>query len=198
LDTEATPQLYRCVWQVNGLAMALVVRSRAADAASLAAAVQQDVRAVDGELPLYAVRPMSTVVAEATARRRFSMVLLGLFAGAALLLSAVGIYAMMAYVVRQRAYEIGIRLALGARPADAVRLIFQRGLRLTAAGALLGLAGAFVLTRALGGAIFGVPASDPVSFVGPPLILSAVSLAACYFPARKAASVDPIRTLKAE
>jgi putative ABC transport system permease protein len=202
LDTVAAPQLYRCVWQSSGLVMALVVRTRAngADAgtAALGDSIRRDVQAVDAELPLFAVRPMTTVMAQATAQRRFSMVLLGLFAGTAVLLAAVGIYAMMAYLVRQRTHEIGIRLALGARPGDAIGLIVRRGMALTLGGAAIGLAGAVLVTQVLRGLFVGVSTADPLSFAAPAIALTTVSLLACYLPARRAARIDPIVTMKAE
>jgi len=197
LGAEPEAQLYRCVWQGSGLVMALVVRGRA-DETMLEGAIRSDVSAIDPELPLYAVRPMTSVIAQATAERRFSMVLFGLFAGAALLLAALGIYAMMAYLVRQRSHEIGIRLALGARPADAIALVLRRGLALTLTGAAIGVAGGALVARMMAGLLFGVSVIDPVSFIAAPLILTLVSLAACYIPALRAAHIDPIQTLRAE
>jgi predicted permease len=197
LGAEPEAQLYRCVWQGSGLVMALVVRGRASDT-TLEQAIRSEVSAIDPELPLYAVRPMTSVIAQATAQRRFSMVLFGLFAGAALLLAALGIYAMMAYLVRQRSHEIGIRLALGARPADAIALVLRRGLALTLTGAAIGIAGGALVARMMAGLLFGVSVIDPVSFIAAPLILTLVSLAACYIPALRAAHIDPIQTLRAE
>jgi putative ABC transport system permease protein len=160
--------------------------------------VQQDVRAIDGELPLFGIRPMNDVMAQATAQRRFSMVLFGLFAGVALVLATVGIYAMMAFLVRQRTHEIGIRLALGARPADAIGLVLRRGLALTLIGAAIGIAGGVAVSQMMTGLLFGVSTIDPVSFIGPAVVLTIVSLLACYIPALRASHIDPIQTLRAE
>jgi putative ABC transport system permease protein len=206
LGAEAEPQMYRPIWQIPNLAMALVVRARgtasapASDATltALGRAIRGEVSAIDPELPLFAVRPMTMVMAEATAQRRFSMVLFGLFAGVALLLAAVGIYATMAYLVRQRSHEIGIRLAMGARPVDAIALIVRRGLTLTIAGACVGITGGVIIARLMAGLLFNVSTLDPVSFAGPALILTFVSLAACYLPASRAARIDPIQTLRVE
>jgi predicted permease len=197
---EPQAQLYRSAWQISSLSMSLVVRTRAARAndAAMGSAIESDVRAIDAELPLFGIKPMTALVAQATAQRRFSMVLFGLFAGVALVLAAVGIYAMMAYLVRQRAHEIGIRLALGARPADAIALVLRRGLALTLIGAAIGIGGGLLVSQMMGGLLFGVSAIDPVSFIAAPLTLTLVSLLACYLPALRAAHIDPIRTLRAE
>jgi predicted permease len=197
LGAEPEAQLYRCVAQVSSLSMSLVVRTKSAEM-TLASAVQQDVRAIDVELPLFGIKPMTEVMAQATAQRRFSMVLFGLFAAVALLLAALGIYAMMAFLVRQRAHEIGIRLALGARPADAIALVLRRGLTLTLIGAALGIAGGLFVSRMMTGLLYGVSTVDPVSFAVPALALTIVSLLACYVPAVRASHIDPIRTLRAE
>jgi predicted permease len=197
LATEPEAQLYRCVWQISSLSTALVVRGRSGERA-LGDAIRSDVKSIDAELPVFGIKPLTTVMAEATAQRRFSMVLFGLFAVVALVLAAVGIYAMMAYLVRQRAHEIGIRLALGARPADAIALVLRRGLALTLTGAALGIGGAVVVSQMLAGLLYGVSSIDPVSFGGPSLALTAVSLLACYVPALRAARIDPIQTLRAE
>jgi predicted permease len=197
LGAEPEAQLYRFVQQVSGLSMSLVVRTRSSEM-TLAQAVQQDVRAIDGELPLFGIRPMNDVMAQATAQRRFSMVLFGLFAGVALVLATVGIYAMMAFLVRQRTHEIGIRLALGARPADAIGLVLRRGLALTLIGAAIGIAGGVAVSQMMTGLLFGVSTIDPVSFIGPAVVLTIVSLLACYIPALRASHIDPIQTLRAE
>jgi predicted permease len=197
LATESEPQLYRCVWQISSLSSALVVRSRSGER-TVGEAIRSDVQSIDAELPVFGIKPLTDVVADATAQRRFSMVLFGLFAVVALVLAAVGIYAMMAYLVRQRAHEIGIRLALGASPADAIALILRRGLILTASGAAIGIAGAVLVSQMLTGLLYGVSSIDPVSFLGPPLALTIVSMLACYVPALRASRIDPIRTLRAE
>jgi putative ABC transport system permease protein len=197
LAIEPEAQLYRCVWQVSSLQTALVVRGRSGERA-IGNAIRSDVQSIDAELPVFGVTPLTDLMAQANAQRRFSMVLFGLFAVVALVLAAVGIYAMMAYLVRQRAHEIGIRLALGARPADAIALVLRRGLALTLVGAAIGVGGALVVSQMLVGLLYGVSAVDPVSFIGPPLALTLVSLVACYVPALRASRIDPIQTLRAE
>jgi predicted permease len=197
LGSMPDAQIYRSVWQASGLAMSLVVRHHGSEG-TMAHAIQDDVRAIDSELPVFGVRPMTAILAETTAQRRSSMVLFGLFAAVALVLAAVGIYATMTYVVRQRAREIGIRLALGARPADAIVMIVGRGLLLTGAGVATGIAIAAVASRLMAGLLFGVTTLDAISFIGSPLTLTLVSLVACFAPALRAARIDPIRTLRAD
>jgi predicted permease len=197
LTTEPEAQLYRCVWQLATRGTALVVRSHSGERA-IGDAIRHDIQAIDAAQPVFAIKPLTTVLAEDTAQRRFSMLLFGLFAVVALVLAAVGIYAMMAYLVRQRAHEIGIRLALGARPTDAIMLVLWRGVALTLTGAIIGIGGALVVSQMLAGLLYGVSSIDPVSFIGPPLALTVVSLVACYVPALRASRIDPIQTLRAE
>jgi putative ABC transport system permease protein len=130
--------------------------------------------------------------------RRFNLALIGVFAGTALLLAAVGIYGAMAYWVARRTREIGVRVALGALRGDLLRLVLGQGARSVAAGVLLGLAGSFALTRTMESLLFGVSAADPVTFVGVALLLSSIALLACYIPARRASEVDPMVALRHE
>jgi putative ABC transport system permease protein len=197
LAIEPEPQLYRCVWQISSLQTALVVRGRSGERA-IGNAIRSDVFSLDPELPVFGIAPLTDLMAAANAQRRFSMILFGLFAVVALVLATVGIYAMMAYLVRQRTHEIGIRLALGARPVDAIALVLRRGLALTLVGAALGVGGALVVSQMLIGLLYGVSAVDPVSFIGPPLALMLVSVLACYVPALRASRIDPIQTLRGE
>ena len=175
----------------------LTIRT-AADPGALAEAVRREVRAVDPDLPVYAVRTMDEVMAKAVSQRRFSMVLLGVFASIALALSAVGIYGVMAYSVSQRTHEIGVRMALGAQPGDVLRMVIAQGLILIFSGMAAGLAGAFIVTRFLSGLLFNVSPRDPVTFIGITLLLAAVALLACYVPARRATKVDPMIALRYE
>jgi ABC-type antimicrobial peptide transport system permease subunit len=153
------------------------------------------VQALDKDQPVYNVRTMDDVVANSLGTRRVSMQLFAVFACAALLLAAIGIYGVMAYSVTQRTQEIGIRMALGAQKSDILRLVVRQGMTVTLIGVIAGLAGAFALTRVIANLLFGVGASDPVTFVVIPLLLIFVSLIACYLPARRAARLNPTAAL---
>jgi ABC-type antimicrobial peptide transport system permease subunit len=176
--------------------MAWIVRSKVPPV-SLSAAVQEQLRQVTG-LPVSNVQTMDEVVAEATSRQRFNMLLMSVFAASALLLAAIGIYGLMAYSVEQRTQEIGIRLALGAETADVRRMVVTQGMRLALVGVLAGIAGAFALTRLLTSFLFGVDARDPVVFVAIPVLLSFVALAGVWLPAIRATRVDPLEALRYE
>jgi putative ABC transport system permease protein len=170
--------------------MGLVIRT-AGDPAAFAPILRREVQALDKDQPVYSVRTMDDVVANSLGTRRVSMQLFAVFACAALLLAALGIYGVMAYSVTQRTQEIGIRMALGAQKSDVVGLVIRQGMVLTVIGVVVGLAGALVLTRLLASLLFGVEATDPVTFVAIPLLLLFVALVACYLPARRAARLDP-------
>lgn len=197
LDLEERPTLYRPLEQAANLDWTIVVRTRLAPGA-LAGALEREVHAVDPELPVYGVRPLDAVMARTLAQRTFAMRLLGLFAAAALLLSAVGISGVIAYSVSQRTQEIGIRMALGARPGDVRRMLLGEGARMAALGVGIGVAGALLLTRLMGSLLYGVSPRDPITFLLVPGILAAVALAATDLPARRASRVDPIRALRGE
>ena len=141
---------------------------------------------------------MNDVVAESVARQRFNMTLLGIFASVALALAAVGIYGVMSYSVTQRTQEIGIRMALGARRADVVRMVVGHGVGLAIAGIGIGLAFAFALTRVMNTLLFGVTATDPLTYAGLSALLLFVTAVACYVPARRATRIDPTVALRYE
>ena len=160
------------------------------------AAIEGEFRAVDGLMGVSRERLMEQVVAESISRDNFTMLLLSIFAGIALLLAAIGIYGLMSYSVEQRTQEIGVRMALGAGGPDMVRLILGHGLRLTGIGVALGLAIAYALTRVLASLLFGVKAADPLTFAGVGFLLALIALGSTWFPARRAAVVEPVEALR--
>jgi putative ABC transport system permease protein len=165
---------------------------------SLAPAVRGQIAALNKDQAVFNVRTMGQLVARSVAPRQFSMVLLTVFAIAALALASLGIYGLMSYTVAQRTREIGVRMALGARGADALKLVLGQGMKLTLAGVALGLGASMALTRMIENLLFGVSAADPATFVVITLLLIAVALTACWIPARRATKVDPMVALRAE
>ncbi len=177
--------------------MTLVIRT-ASDPASFAPAVRRELQAIDPDQPVYNVRSMEQVISESVYLSRFSMFLLAIFAALAVVLAAVGIYGVMAYAVAQRTHELGIRMALGAQSRDIFNLVVGQGMLLTLAGIGIGLVAAFALTRAMASLLYGVSATDLVTFAGVSLLLSLIALLACYIPARRAMRVDPMTALRYE
>jgi putative ABC transport system permease protein len=177
--------------------MTLVVRTDG-DPAAIAPAVQREIRALDPNQPVSDVRTMEQVMSEWVNRSRFNTLLLGLFAALATLLSAVGIFGVMSYSVALRTHELGLRLAIGAQPRQLLLLVLKQGLVLTVFGVAVGLAAAFALTRLLSGLLYGVEAFDVSTFATISLVLVAVSLFACYLPARRAMRIDPLQALRYE
>jgi predicted permease len=163
---------------------------------SLRTAIEGEFRAVDGLMSVSRERLMEQVVSESISRDNFTMLLLSIFAAIALLLAAIGIYGLMSYSVEQRTQEIGVRMALGAGRPDMVRLILGQGLRLAGIGVALGLAIAYGLTRVLASLLFGVKAADPLTFAGVGLMLALIALGSTWFPARRAAAVEPLEALR--
>ena len=198
LDADPAAQMYVPHRQDAGWGgLSLVVRAEG-DAAALTQAVRAEVRALDGQLPVYDVKTMGRVLADATAYRRVTVFLMAGFAAAALLLSGVGLYGVLSYAVAQRTHEIGIRMALGARRGDVLRLVVRQGMALTLAGLALGLAAALAVTRLMAGLLYGVSAADPAVYALVSLLLAAVALVACLVPARRATKVDPMVALRYE
>jgi putative ABC transport system permease protein len=189
-------------FEQNATSYANIVVRTPNDMAVATAAIQSAVRSADREIPVHSVRTMEQLLSDSVAGRRLFMTLLSFFAAVALALAAVGIYGVMSYSVTQRTHEIGIRMALGATSADVLKLVIRQGMKLTVTGVALGLAGTYALTKLLASAVSGllyeVGASDPVTFGAISLILSAVALAACYIPARKATRTDPMIALRYE
>ncbi len=165
---------------------------------TLAGAVRAAVAGVSSAVPLYDLRTMEQRIANSTSRSKFNTLLLLAFSVLAVVLAAVGLYGVMAYSVTQRTREIGIRIALGARTSDVLRLIVRQGMRLVLAGSLMGLAGALALTRLLRSLLFGVSPADPLTFAIIPALLAGVALLACWLPARRATKVDPVEALRYE
>ena len=197
LETPANPQLYLPVEQNPSQAMTVVIRS-GNDPAGQVAAARAQVWEVDKDQPVYDVRTMEEWLANSTAQRRFNMTLLAAFAALALALAVVGLYAVMSYTVEQRTHEIGVRMALGAQGGDVLRMVVGQGMALALAGIGVGAACAFALTRAMQSLLFGVSASDPVTFAAVALLLAAVALLACLVPARRAARISPMTALRYE
>jgi putative ABC transport system permease protein len=182
-------------WTVRPMYVAL---RTSADPVSTAAIVRHEVARLDRDQPISDVRTMDERIGRSLSSRRFSMVLLTLFAGLALTLAAVGIYGIVAYSVTERTHEIGVRVALGAQRRDVMAMVVGQGMAMTVAGTAIGVAAAAALARLMSSLLFGVSAVDPVTFVAIPLLLIAVALAACYVPARRATRVDPLQTLRSE
>jgi putative ABC transport system permease protein len=194
---EATPEIYAPTLRNASGAYDLVVRS-ATGPAQIAAAVRGQFRALDPNLPLFTIRTLEETVALNLARQRFAVALLSAFATVGLLLAAVGVYGVMAYSVSQRTREMGVRMALGAQSSDVLRMVLLEGFKLTAIGAAIGLPAALAITRLMKNLLYGVSASDPLTFAGVPVLLAVVALLACWLPARRAAKTDPIGALRGE
>jgi putative ABC transport system permease protein len=177
--------------------MWLVARTHGAPE-SIAAAARQAVRAMDPLLGITTIRPYDEIVSESIADRRFSMILLGIFGSVALTLAAIGIYGIMAYSVKRRTREIGIRMALGGRPRDVLRLVVGQGMRLTLIGLLLGAIAAFLATRLMSTMLYGVSPNDPLTFVAAVALLAVIAWIASWLPARRAIATNPTSALRAD
>jgi putative ABC transport system permease protein len=164
----------------------------------IAPAIREAVRSLDKEQPINRVRTMDEVISQTYGTIRFPMVLLWIFSALALALSGVGLFGVMSYTVSRRTHEIGIRIALGAGRAEVLRLVLREGLGVTAIGVFLGVTGALALSRVMAGYVYGVTATDPVTFIAASLLLGAVALLASYIPAQRASTVDPIVALRYE
>ena len=198
LEVKPRPQVYTTVEQNTDNKMNLIVRAETMPPASLERAIRAEMKSLDPALPLANFRTMESLLANAVARPRFSTFLLGLFATTALLLTAVGLYGVVAYATTQRTREIGIRIALGASGRNVLALVIRQGMLPALIGLAIGLAGALALTRLLANQLYEVKATDPLTFLCVTAVLLLVALAACFLPARRAAKVDPIIALRYE
>jgi putative ABC transport system permease protein len=196
-DQPTHPDIYRPFDQLSFPIVAFTIRTQS-DPAAMTKAAEETLWSVDPDLPVFKAIPMDMLAGQSLAVRRASSVLVSAFALLALVLACIGIYGVMAYAVTQRTQEIGVRMALGAQRADVLRLIMGLGLRLTCIGVLIGLIGALVSTRLLASLLFEVSATNPLLFALPGALLIAVTVLAAYLPGRRAASIDPMRALRAE
>jgi putative ABC transport system permease protein len=195
LSDEPRPEMYVPYAQHPERYVYMVVRARE-NALSLAPVVRGEVLAIDKDQPVTQVRAMTQVVTDSESRRRFNLLLMCLFAGLALVLALVGIYGVVAYSVTQRAHEIGIRMALGAKPGRVIRLIVRQGMLPVLVGAAGGLFAAYALTRVMSSMLFGVSATDPAVFLSAPAALLLIALLAIYLPARRTTKIDPVTVLR--
>jgi putative ABC transport system permease protein len=194
LDAEVRPTSYWPHPELTTSSMTFVMRTRA----DVASAARNIIRTLDPLQPVADVRAMDSLIGTSVARARFNTLLLTVFAVVALLLAGAGIYGVMAYSVAQHTHEIGVRMALGARKSDVLRLVVGRGMTLAIGGVAIGMAASFALTRLMKTLLFNVSVTDPATFGAISLLLTGVALLACYIPARRAAKVDPMVALRYE
>lgn len=197
LDALPTPTMYMSTAQDSFNTLWVMARTEG-DPNALSGTVRQIVRDLDGRLPAYSMTPLAEVVSESVAQQRFSMLLILLFGGVALFLSAVGLYGVVAYTVSLRTREIGLRMAVGASPSDVLRMIVGGGMKLALLGVALGVGGALALSQLVKAMLFEVEPSDPASYAATAALLLVVAALACYIPARRAMRVDPMVTLQQE
>jgi predicted permease len=195
MEAAIVPKIYRCLYQRRDKELAIFVRGKP-DPARIQDQVRVQVQSVNPELPVFGAETLPGVVSGALSQRRFSMEMVLLFALTALLLAGLGIYGTISYLVGERTHEIGIRLALGANRSNILQMVLRQGLELAMAGAALGLAGALIVSHLMARLLYGIAPTDPLTFAGVTLVLTAVAIAASYVPARRAMKVDPTDALR--
>ena len=195
LASFGVPQIYVSIYQRHAKHLAIFVRGHF-ELGALSAAVREQVQAVNSALPTFGAETLSGSVSASLDERRFSMEMIALFALTALLLAGIGIYGVISCLVAERTHEIGVRVALGASPEEVLRMVLRQGLGLALAGAAVGLAGALIVSRAMAGLVYGISTTDPLTFAVVTAALTAVALAACYLPGRRAIRVDPLEALR--
>ncbi|HEX5890519.1 MAG TPA: ABC transporter permease [Pyrinomonadaceae bacterium] len=198
LDVAAEPELYLSHLQEPERRLNVMIRTDALDASQLAEAARAEVKNFDPNQVIWRTQTLEDLLGTSVAPRRFNMLLLGIFASVALVLAAVGLYSVMSYSVSWRTREIGIRMALGAKRADVLRLVIRQGMTMALIGLALGLISAFAASRVIAGLVYGVSPKDPLTFAGVSIVLLAVALLACLLPARRATRVNPIVALRSE
>jgi putative ABC transport system permease protein len=202
LDKQTTPEAYvpflqDPVFPTYQRSMTIVARSKS-DPSAIAGPLRAAVTSVDKSLPVYALKPMTENLHDSLARRRFNLILLSVFSGVALLLAGVGIYGVISYGVTQRTHEMGIRMALGAKPRDVLTLVVRQAMVLALGGVGIGLLASLALTRLMKGLLFSVSVTDPMTFAAIALLMTLIALLACLIPARRATKVDPLVALRFE
>jgi predicted permease len=195
LAERSIPVVYQSLYQRRAKALAIFVRGQL-DAAAIPLQLREQVQSVNPELPVFGAHLLNELVAASLSERRFSMEMVGLFAVTALLLAGLGIYGVISYLVSERTHEIGIRLALGAPRQNILRMVLYQGLRLAVTGAAVGVVSALMVSHLMGGLLYGVSPTDPLTFAGVTVLLIGVALLACYVPARRAIRVDPLVALR--
>jgi putative ABC transport system permease protein len=197
LAEAKVPQVYLSLYQAPTHHMAIFLRGHL-DPVMIAKGVREQVQSIDNSLPVYGAQRLEETVSASLSQRRFSLEMVVLFALTALVLAGIGIYGVISYMVSARTHEIGIRLALGAGRSDILRMVLRQGLRLAVAGAAVGLVAALIVARSMGGLLYGVRPSDPVTFAAVAILMIGVGAMACYLPARRAIDVDPMAALRCE
>ena len=197
-DAPSVPHIYVPLGQFAPVNAVVFLRSRGDVRNNLGEAVRHEVETIDPNVPVHNISSMDQIIARSVADRRFALELLGVFAGVALLLAAIGIYGVMSYSFSQRTHELGIRMALGARRLDILRMALGEGMRIVATGLAAGLAGAAIMTQFFRSMLFEIGTADPITFLSVSAILAGVALFACYIPAQRATRVDPLVALREE